>query len=179
MRSSARHEVRTGPAPVRDFAQGAVEHAALRRGARSVDERFRQFAARASVVLGSPWAFLGACLFVLGWGLVGPYFQYSNSWQLVINTSTTIATFLMVFLLQSTQNRDTKAVNIKLDELLRTIEGARTGLADLSELSDEEMERLERELINIARNAGLASLPPDSACRGAVPTDGERPSAAA
>jgi len=123
-----------------------------------VNDRFRQFAAQASGVLGSPWAFVAACVFVAAWVLTGPYFGYSNGWQLVINTSTTIATFLMVFLLQATQNRDTKAINIKLDELLRAIEGARTGLADLSELSDEEVEHLEHELIALARKAGVSTL---------------------
>jgi low affinity Fe/Cu permease len=84
--------------------------------------------------------------------------RYSNTWQLVINTSTTIATFLMVFLLQSTQNRDTKAINIKLDELLRAIEGARTGLADLGDLTDAEIDKIERELVSIARKSGLDAV---------------------
>ena len=110
-------------------------------------------------MLGSPWAFLGALVFVITWATTGPYFHYSNAWQLVINTSTTIATFLMVFLLQSTQNRDTKAINIKLDELLRAIEGARTGLADLGELTDDEIDDIERELVEVARKAGVDSLP--------------------
>ena len=161
--SSARQEARTGPVPVRDLAQSTPASSSRWARARSVNERFRQFAAQTSTVLGSPWSFLGACLFVIAWGLSGPYFHYSNGWQLVINTSTTIATFLMVFLLQSTQNRDTKAINIKLDELLRAIEGARTGLGNLDDLSDEEIERLERELVNIARRAGVESLPAESA----------------
>jgi low affinity Fe/Cu permease len=124
-----------------------------------IGNRFRQFAARASLVLGSPWAFFVACVLVVAWALTGRYFEYSDAWQLVINTSTTIGTFLMVFLLQATQNRDTKAINIKLDELLRAIDGARTGLADLSELSDEELEHLERELLELARETGLDRLP--------------------
>ena len=109
--------------------------------------------------MGSPWAFLIACVLVVVWALTGPYFGFSDTWQLIINTSTTIGTFLMVFLLQSTQNRDTKAMNIKLDELLRAIEGARTGLADLSDLDDEEVESLERELVNLARETGVDHLP--------------------
>ena len=143
--------------------------------ARTVNERFRHFAFQASCVLGSPWAFLTALVFVVVWALLGPYFDYSNAWQLVINTSTTIATFLMVFLLQATQNRDTKAINIKLDELLRSIEGARTGLADLGELSDDEIERLERELVNLARKTGVETLPATDAGSGrdvkAAPAD--------
>ena len=151
-------EVRAGLVPARgrlappNQAVPAVD-------ARTVNERFRHFAFQASCVLGSPWAFLTALVFVVVWALLGPYFDYSNAWQLVINTSTTIATFLMVFLLQATQNRDTKAINIKLDELLRSIEGARTGLADLGELSDDEIERLERELVNLARKTGVETLP--------------------
>lgn len=128
-------------------------------GRNGITQRFRHFAAQASVVLGSPWAFLVACVLVAAWALTGPWFGYSNTWQLVINTSTTIGTFLMVFLLQSTQNRDTKAINIKLDELLRAIAGARTGLADLSELSDEEVERLESELVSLAHKSGVDHLP--------------------
>ena len=123
-----------------------------------MNDLFRRFAAGASCVLGSPWAFLLAIVFVLIWAAAGPYFDYSNAWQLVINTSTTIATFLMVFLLQSTQNRDTKAINIKLDELLRAIEGARTGFANLSDLTDEELDKLEAELVNLGRRAGVGSL---------------------
>jgi low affinity Fe/Cu permease len=126
---------------------------------RTLNDRFRGFAALAGNVLGSPWAFLLALVFVVAWALSGPYFEYSNAWQLVVNTSTTIATFLMVFLLQSTQNRDTKAINIKLDELLRAIEGARTGLADLRDLTDDEIDRIERELVEAAREAGVDPLP--------------------
>jgi low affinity Fe/Cu permease len=147
---------RAGPDPVRSTARTPSVRVL------KMSDRFRQFAAQASSVLGSPWTFVTACAFVIGWALAGPYFAYSNGWQLLINTSTTIATFLMVFLLQATQNRDTKAINIKLDELLRAIEGARTGLADLSELSDEEVERLEHELIGIARKAGVSKVAADA-----------------
>jgi low affinity Fe/Cu permease len=106
---------------------------------------FRKFAAATSHVVGSPWAFLTAFLIVVAWALSGPLFGWSDSWQLVINTSTTIVTFLMVFLIQNTQNRDARAVHLKLDELLRGVEGARTGFVDLEELSDEELERLQHE----------------------------------
>jgi low affinity Fe/Cu permease len=124
----------------------------------SMGDLFRRFAAATSCVLGSPLAFLLAIAFVLVWAATGSYFDYSNAWQLVINTSTTIVTFLMVFLLQSTQNRDTKAINIKLDELLRAIEGARTGLVNLSDLTDEELDKLEAELLNLGRRAGVGAL---------------------
>ena len=139
--------------------RGAFARLRTRRRVRTLNDRFRGFAGLAGNVLGSPWAFLAALVFVIGWAATGPYFGYSNAWQLVINTSTTIATFLMVFLLQSTQNRDTKAINIKLDELLRAIEGARTGLADLGDLTDEEIEQIERELVEVARQAGVDALP--------------------
>jgi low affinity Fe/Cu permease len=145
-------------------------HAARRTQGDSMNDLFRRFAAGTSCVLGSPWAFLLAIVFVLVWVAAGPYFDYSNSWQLVINTSTTIGTFLMVFLLQSTQNRDTKAINIKLDELLRAIEGARTGLVNLSELSDEELDKLEAELLNLGRRTGVDALPTTAA----APCDEER-----
>jgi len=138
-----------------DLVRGALARARTREPVRTLNDRFRSFAGHAGNALGSPWAFLAAIVFVAGWAASGPYFAYSNTWQLVINTSTTIATFLMVFLLQSTQNRDTKAINIKLDELLRAIEGARTGLADLGDLTDAEIDKIERELVSIARKSGL------------------------
>jgi low affinity Fe/Cu permease len=150
-------KTRVGPAPARDASESKSAPPADARRL-TINERFRHFSAQAGAVLGSPWAFLVACLLVIAWAVTGPYFEYSDAWQLVINTSTTIGTFLMVFLLQNTQNRDTKAINIKLDELLRAIEGARTGLADLGELTDEEVERLEGELINLARKSGVDSL---------------------
>jgi low affinity Fe/Cu permease len=123
-----------------------------------MNNHFRRFAAQTSRVLGSPWAFLLAVAFVAAWAASGRYFGYSNGWQLVINTTTSIGTFLMVFVLQSTQNRDTKAINIKLDELLRAIEGARTGLVNLGELPDEALDKLEAELTNAGRRAGVRSL---------------------
>lgn len=108
-------------------------------------EGFRCCAHNISVAVGSPWAFLIAFLAIVTWGITGPLFKFSDTWQLVINTATTIITFLMVFLIQNTQNRDTKAVHLKLDELLRGVKGARTGLVNLEALSDEELDRLQRE----------------------------------
>ena len=83
------------------------------------------------------------------WGATGPTFHYSDTWQLIINTGTTIVTFLMVFLIQNTQNRDAKAVHLKLDELLRAIRGARNELVDLEEMSDEDLKKLEREFKSV------------------------------
>ena len=95
--------------------------------------------------MGSPWAFIAAVLLILGWALSGPLFGFSEVWQLVINTGTTIITFLMVFLIQNTQNRDAKAMHLKLDELLRGVEGARTSMVDLENLSDEELKKLQND----------------------------------
>ena len=95
--------------------------------------------------LASYWAFLFALLTIVVWALMGPYFNYSDTWQLFINTGTTIVTFLMVFLIQNTQNRETRIVALKLDELLRGVEGARTGLVELDHMSDEDLERVRQE----------------------------------
>ena len=108
-------------------------------------ELFRKFAQKASQIVGSSWAFIFAVLIIVVWAGSGPVFHYSDTWQLVINTSTTIITFLMVFLIQNTQNRDAKAIHLKLDELLKGVKGARTGLVDLESLSDQELEELQKE----------------------------------
>jgi low affinity Fe/Cu permease len=110
-----------------------------------VSDAFRIFARRSSVILGSAWAFAGAALVILVWLLTGPTFHFSDTWQLIINTATTIITFLMVFLIQNTQNRDAKAVHLKLDELIRAIKEARNELVDLEDLSDEELKSLEEQ----------------------------------
>ncbi len=96
-------------------------------------------------MLGSAWAFAGAVLVIVVWLLTGPTFHFSDTWQLIINTATTIITFLMVFLIQNTQNRDAKAVHLKLDELIRAIKDARNELVDLEDLSDEELKKLEEQ----------------------------------
>ena len=110
-----------------------------------VSDAFRIFARRSSIILGSAWAFAGAVLVILVWLLTGPTFHFSDTWQLIINTATTIITFLMVFLIQNTQNRDAKAVHLKLDELIRAIKDARNELVDLEDLSDEELKKLEEQ----------------------------------
>jgi len=108
-------------------------------------EYFRKFSQGAASLVGSPAAF-GLGLFgVLVWGLSGPAFHYSDTWQLVINTGTTVVTFLMVFLIQSTQNRDAKAMHLKLDELIRSVAAARNRLIHLEDLSDDDLSRLEKE----------------------------------
>src|SRR5262245_24883045 len=117
---------------------------------------FRTCAHWISIAVGSPWAFAAACFFIVGWAATGPLFHYSDTWQLVINTATTIITFLMVFLIQNTQNRDTKAIHLKLDELLRGVKGARTSLVNLEALSDEELERLQHEFERVRGRAHKA-----------------------
>lgn len=120
-------------------------------------ELFRKFAHHASEALGSPIAFVLAVLAVLVWAATGPVFGFSETWQLVINTGTTIITFLMVFVIQNTQNRDIRALHLKLDELLRAMEGARNSFIDLEDLSDEELSRLAREFRELQRVGDAAS----------------------
>ena len=96
-------------------------------------------------MLGSAWAFAAAVLAIIVWIVTGPTFHFSDTWQLIINTATTIVTFLMVFLIQNTQNRDAKAIHLKLDELIKGVKGARTGLVNLEQLSDADLEKLQKE----------------------------------
>jgi low affinity Fe/Cu permease len=114
-------------------------------------EWFRKFAQKTAEAIGSPWAFLVALAAILLWALSGPVFHFSDTWQLIVNTATTISTGLIVFLIQNTQNRDARALHLKLDELLRSVAGARTGLIDLEHLSDQELERLQREFERLQR----------------------------
>src|SRR5215213_6119837 len=111
----------------------------------STHDFFRKFARRTSSGVGSPWAFTFAVLIIFAWALTGPLFHFSDTWQLVINTGTTIVTFLMVFLIQNTQNRDAVAIHLKLDELIRAVEPARTGLVDLEDLSDQQLQHLQSQ----------------------------------
>lgn len=118
-----------------------------------VSDAFRIFARRSSIALGSAWSFAGAVVVILIWILSGPIFHFSDTWQLVINTATTIVTFLMVFLIQNTQNRDAKAMHLKLDELIRALKNARNELVDLESLSDEELTKLEKQFRSMRERA--------------------------
>ena len=118
-----------------------------------VNDLFRVFARRSSMVLGSAWAFTLAIVIIVVWGLTGPAFHFSDTWQLIINTSTTIVTFLMVFVIQNTQNRDSKAVNLKLDEVIRAVKGARNQLINLEGLSDEDLKNLENQFKRVREKA--------------------------
>src|SRR5213080_1706864 len=118
-----------------------------------VSDAFRVFARHSAIALGSAWAFAGAVLVILVWILTGPMFHFSDTWQLVINTATTIVTFLMVFLIQNTQNRDAKAAHLKLDEVIRAVKGARNELVDLEKLSDEDLTSLEKQFERVRKKA--------------------------
>jgi low affinity Fe/Cu permease len=118
-----------------------------------VSDAFRIFAKRSSSVLGSAWAFAGAILIIVVWALTGPVFHYSDTWLLIINTVTTIVTFLMVFLIQNTQNRDAKAAHLKLDEVIRALKGARNELIDLEKLTDEDLISLEKQFERVRKKA--------------------------
>jgi low affinity Fe/Cu permease len=111
---------------------------------------FRKFSHKTSEVVGSPISFFVALTLLLVWAFSGPIFRFSDTWQLVINTATTIITFLMVFLIQNTQNRDAKAAHLKLDELIRSMHGARNTLVNLEELSDAELEQLQKQFRRIS-----------------------------
>jgi len=116
-----------------------------------MENAFSRMAQWTGAQLGRPYTFALACLTVIIWGATGPIFGYSDTWQLVINTGTTIVTFLMVFLLQHTQNRDTRVIQLKLDELIRANENARNALLGLEGLTDDEMRRIQAKFSALAR----------------------------
>lgn len=131
---------------------------------------FRHFARAVSIAVGTPWAFMLAVAIIAGWIMLGPLFGYSDAWQLVINTATTIITFLMVFVIQNTQNRESQVLQLKLDELIRAVSDARNELVDLEALPDVELEQLHRQFADLrraafqrARTAADAGRLPDSA----------------
>jgi low affinity Fe/Cu permease len=127
--------------------------------------RFSRFAKWTARATGHPAAFVSAASIVVVWGLTGPIFKFSDTWQLVINTGTTIVTFLMVFLIQNTQNRDSHAVQLKLDELIRAANGAHNALLDLEELEEADLERFRVRYEKLARAAR------DALQRGELDTD--------
>jgi low affinity Fe/Cu permease len=110
-----------------------------------LNELFRKFAHQTSELVGLAWSFIVAVVVVIAWAATGPMFGYSDTWQLVINTGTTIITFLMVFLIQNTQNRDAKAIHLKLDEMIKATPKARNHMIDLDKLSDKQLKELETE----------------------------------
>ncbi len=116
-----------------------------------INSPFTRFAKKTSTFTGRPITFILAVLVILLWAITGPLFDFSDTWQLVINTSTTILTFLMVFLIQNTQNRDTEALQIKLDELIRAMDQANNSLLDLEEMDDKELDRIRETYTALAR----------------------------
>lgn len=114
---------------------------------------FAVFANWAASAAGQPFSFVVACLIILFWAATGPLFDYSDTWQLVINTGTTIITFLMVFVIQNTQNRDSRATQLKLDELIRATEGAHNALLDLEELTERDLNKIRKRYIALATTA--------------------------
>jgi low affinity Fe/Cu permease len=119
-----------------------------------MNEAFRKFSGKISTLAGSPWAFMIAVLIILAWVITGPLFHFSDTWQLVINTGTTIVTFLMVFLIQNTQNRDATAIHLKLDELIRAVKEARNSMVDLEDVSDDELEKLQHQFQKMREQQG-------------------------
>ena len=119
----------------------------------NLNEHFRKLARTASDALGAPWLFVINVLLILLWLAAGPFANWSDTWQLVVNTATTVFTYLAVFLIQNTQNRDAKAVHIKLDELISSMEGARNRLVKLEDLSDEELENLHKQFHRLHQQA--------------------------
>ena len=115
--------------------------------------RFTRFAKWTAHATGRPTTFFLAALVIVVWGVTGPIFQFSDTWQLIINTGTTIVTFLMVFLIQSTQNRDAEAVQVKLDEIIRAIGNAQNELLDLEEMEEEDLDKMRQEYCDMARKA--------------------------
>ena len=134
----------------------------------AVRDVFHIFARRSSAILGSAWAFACAITIIIVWALTGPTFHFSDTWQLIINTGTTIVTFLMVFLIQNTQNRDAKAFHLKLDEMIRALKNARNELVDLENLSDEDLKALETQFQRIRQKAEHDGR---NATRGRTPED--------
>lgn len=134
-------------------------------------EMFRRFARRTSQIVGSPFTFIAAVLVIVIWALTGTMFHYSDTWQLVINTGTTIVTFLMVFLIQNTQNRDALAMHLKLDELVRAIGDARNSMLDVEDMSDADLARLHEEFHQLQ----YEKIVPEMEKRGKTPlTPGSR-----
>ena len=144
-----------------------------------MNDVFRKAAHRTAVAVGSAPAFIAAVLLVVVWAVMGPIFGFSDTWQLVINTATTVLTFLIVFLIQNTQNRDGKAIQLKLDELLRAVKAARTDLVNLEELDDGELDALQKQFERLARDRKRAErkleTKPGGSSRARAKSSNEKP----
>jgi low affinity Fe/Cu permease len=141
----------------------------------TVHSAFHKVAHATACAIGSPYAFATAVLVILVWAACGPVFHYSDTWQLVINTGTTIVTFLVVFMIQNTQNRDSRAVHLKLDELIRAVASARNALVDVENLPDEELARLAGEFQRLRRRATAREHAPTRRRRPPPPPCSDKP----
>ena len=121
-----------------------------------MSQLFRKFSLAAANMLGAPWMFIANVLLIFVWAGAGPFFNYSDTWQLVVNTATTVFTYLAVFLIQNTQNRDALAIHLKLDELIKGVRGARTHLVNLENLTDDELTKLQEEFGRLGKKAAKA-----------------------
>ncbi len=119
-----------------------------------MNKTFHRISVKIADWLGAPWAFVISVLLLVIWGVTGPVFHFSDTWQLIANTATSIITFLMVFIIQNTQNRNSKAIQLKLDELIRATSGTRNAMVDLEDLSDEQINRLRTEFARLSRLGG-------------------------
>jgi low affinity Fe/Cu permease len=122
-----------------------------------MNQLFRKFSIASANALGAPWMFIANVLLILVWLFAGPFFDYSDTWQLVVNTATTVFTYLAVFLIQNTQNRDALAIHLKLDELIKGVSGARTHLVNLENLTDKELNDLQEEFTRLRARAKKAN----------------------
>ena len=123
---------------------------------KNASSRFSRFASWISHATGRPWAFVFALLIIIVWVATGPVFEFSDTWQLVINTSTTVITFMMVFIIQNTQNRDSAAAQVKLDEIIRSIKGANNALLNMEQLDEKDLEDIRSRYIKLAEDARIA-----------------------
>jgi low affinity Fe/Cu permease len=152
--------------PVSANPASSTDHAGtdpVVQSAQKTHELFRKFSQKTSAIVGTPWAFACAVAAIIIWAALGPMFHFSDTWQLVINTATTIVTFLMVFLIQNTQNRDARAIHLKLDELIRGNKRARNWLVDLENCTEEELEQVEKEFHRIKARAHKGEVRPEDA----------------
>lgn len=135
----------------------ALAHVTLSKRGVDLNRMFHELSVRSATLLGTARAFIAALLVILVWAATGPLYHFSDTWQLVVNTGTTIVTFLMVFLIQNTQNRDSVAIQLKLDELIRAVKGARNRLMHLEDLSEDELQHLKQEFERLSKRGNGAT----------------------
>lgn len=158
---------RPARAPANASARPSAGTTARHRADPTWADRFRGLTDVATEALGTPWAVLLSVLLVVGWGVTGPVFHFSDTWQLVINTATTVITFWMVFVIQTSQNRQSKAIQFKLDELIRANPRARNEMIRAERETDEQLRREEERFQRTAERGGTADVPPDEHRRAA------------